>query len=453
MNINSPFPTDPEKWQAAYTADNAYYDTGAVSSTASLIGTVSLVMALLFSITFIFSKLSANQNGLLILGIAVITSILVYAAFKYLEKVAFRHAEKFFVEFYLPPEGINASEIINYRLGDRIKLPMPFSELFKSISQFKYVLVQNGDILNKNDWPAWLACNIGGPILLIVFDGSALYIERGNHFSRVVGPGVSFLERYETIKYAVDLRTKSKTDSFAVWTKDGITIKLTTCIEYRIGDPQKISAKPQLIYPYDPISVKKAIERYALRWPDPLKEPGEFTWEDAAWGQVTGIVPDYIGSRFLDDILVADCKGGQILSPDAANEIFSKLNNATKGFGVYVTNFQILSIEVPPEVKEHYVQYWEAESQSITTIKDGKEEASNIRTREKTRAETLHDLILAIADGLEKNKSGGLTEALLFSLPEVLDHSLNAPDMRSYTGKEILELLEKVQSRLERSDE
>jgi regulator of protease activity HflC (stomatin/prohibitin superfamily) len=289
-----------------------------------------------------------------------------------------------------------------------------------------------------------MARNIGGPLLLIVFDGSALYLERGNRFSRVVGPGASFLERHETIKYPLDLRAKSKTDSISVWTKDGIFIKLTICIEYQIGDPQKISTKPQLLHPCDHMAVKKAIERYSLRWPDPTKEPGEFTWEDATWGQITGIIPDYIGSRFLDDLLIADRNSGQILSPNAVTELFGKLNSATKGFGVYVTDFQITSIEVPPEVEECYVQYWEAEGQSRTMIMEGSANAQDIRAHEKMMARAQHDLILAIADGLRRTENGRLNEALLLSLSEVLDHSLNDPYMRSLTSTETMDTLEKI---------
>jgi len=449
MDTNFPFPEDPKEWQAAYTADNAYYDSEAISSTASLISTISLLVALGYSSILLFSRQPSNQNEYIFLSIVGICLLLVYGTFKYAKKIGRRQAENFLSEFYLLPAGVEATEIINYRLSSRIKLPMPFSEWFPSISQFQYILVQDGEITKKNDWPAWLARNIGGPILLIVFDGSALYLERGNRFSRVVGPGVSFLERYETIKYAVDLRTKVKSGSIRVWTKDGINIEFTILINYRIGDPQNISTTPQLIYPYDPVAVKRAVERHALRWPDTTPEPSEFTWEDAAWGQVTSILPDYIGSRFLDDILVADRKGGQILSPEAANQIFNTLNTATNGFGVYVTDFQILSIEIPQEVEAYYVQYWEAERQSLATIVDGEAKAFNIRMQEKSRADAQHDLILAIADGLEKN-NGDIIEPLLLSLSEILDHSLADPLLRTYLAKENLETLEKLQGMFDR---
>lgn len=395
-------------------------------------------------------KVDKKMHGGRILAYIFILSTGIYIAFILIKRFAFHYALNFFNEFYAPPTGINPSEVIKYRITNRVKLPMPFSELFPSISQFKYILVQNGEILKGDEWSAWMAKSLGGPLLLIVFDGSALYIERGNRFSRVVGPGISFLERHETIKYAVDLRTKSNTGSFDVWTKDGIFINLTVQIEYRIGDPKK--ANPKLVYPYDPVAVKKAIERHALRWPDPTKDPGEFTWEDAVWGQVTGIFPGYIGSRYLDDLLIADRHGGQILSPEATAEIFSALNNATIAFGVYVIDFQILTIKLPQKVEDHYIKYWESERQSLATLMNGKAKAFNIRAREKVRADAQHDLILAIANGLRKseNEEGRFTEALLLSLSEILDHGLSDPYMRSFTAKETLETLAMLKSLLEK---
>jgi regulator of protease activity HflC (stomatin/prohibitin superfamily) len=329
------------------------------------------------------------------------------------------------------------------------------------LSQFKYILVKDGEIVNKDQWPAWSACHLGGPLILIVFDGCALYLERGNRFSRVVGPGdkVPFLEWYETIKYVVDLRPKVKSDSFDVWTKDGIKIKFTIQIECRIGDPSKHDPASSLMYPYDPVAVKKAIERYSLRWPNRIDgEPSEFTWIDAAWGQVTGVIPGYVGSRMLDDLFIADRKGGQILSPEAIKEIFEKLNKATNGFGVFTTDFQILKIEIPREVDERQKDHWRAERQSIATIIEGKSKALNIRTQEKARAEAQHDLILAIADGLEKNITRDETEGdkerfiepLLLSFSGILDESLSDPVSRAYLAKDTLEVLEKLQSMLEK---
>jgi regulator of protease activity HflC (stomatin/prohibitin superfamily) len=280
-----------------------------------------------------------------------------------------------------------------------------------------------------------------------------LYLERGNRFSRIVGPGdkIPFLEWYETIKYVVDLRPKIKDGNFDVWTKDGININLTVQIECRIGDPQNNDPDANLVYPYDPIAIKKAVERHSVRWTNRLTDadPSEFTWIDAAWGQVTGIVPGYIGSRMLDDLFMENRKSGQILSPNAVQEIFNKLNKATNGFGVFITDFQVLEIKIPKEVEEHQKEYWKAERQSIATKIDGEAKAFGIRAREKARADAQHNIILAIAKGLGKSRGGQFIEPVLLSLSGVLDESLREPLTRAYLAKETLDTLEQLQKILD----
>jgi regulator of protease activity HflC (stomatin/prohibitin superfamily) len=466
-----PSPGEPGTWQAAFTADDAYKGVESSEFYLSLIGRFSLLMVggyiFYLVIKYIYMPFvepivkAYRSNPVILLLIMLLLLILIFFLFSIpfltVRRFAFRSAKDFFSELHIPPEDFDLKEIIDYRLYGRFKLPAPFSELLQKISQFRYILVKDGEIIGK-DWTAWMARNLGGPLLLIVFDGCALYLERGNRFSRVVGPGAPFLEWFETVKYVVDLRPKVREGEFKVWTKDGINVTLRARLECRVGDPNNVALDKNLVYPFDPVAVKKAIERFALRWPDPQKDPEEFTWEDAAWGQVTGIVPSYIGGRMLDDLLVADRRGGQILSPDAMSEIFASLNRATNGFGVYVTNFQILSVITPPEVSAHHIKFWEAERQSIVTMFDGEAKAFNIRTREKVRAQAQRDLILAIVNGLKKNiKADGTNsdteqfiEPLLMSFSGVLDESLNNPSMRAFLAKDTLEVLEKLQSMLER---
>ncbi len=472
-----PYPKNPSDWQTTYTRNHAYSDSAKYQSrftTPILIGTlIALIYAAIYAFRFIFPRMCNpsiddwwNDSSLLCTtrfltvfiqgtsspnlrwSVAILTVLSCFLFPIVIQNASLYPAIRLFIEFYHPPYGTNPSKIINYRLSGISKLPPPLDLLF----QFKYILVKDGDIDKKDEWPAWCARNLGGPFMMIVFDGNALYLERGNRFSRVVGPGdkIPFLEWHETIKYIVDLRPKIKEDSFNVWTKDGINIKLTVQVECRIGDPTQNDPSAKLVYPYDPVAVKKAVERYALRWPERIKgEPSEFTWLDAAWGQVTGITPSYIGSRMIDDLFIATRDGGQILSRLAMKEIFDKINNATKLFGVYVTDFQILKIEMPEEVHEHQREYWKAERQGTSTIIDGKARAYSIRTHEKARADTQRDLIMAIAEGLEKNNDGHFSESLLLALSGALDKSLKDPLTRAYLARETLETLEQIQKMLD----
>jgi regulator of protease activity HflC (stomatin/prohibitin superfamily) len=199
------------------------------------------------------------------------------------------------------------------------------------------------------------------------------------------------------------------------------------------------------------MAVKKAVERASLRWPKRQEgEPSEFTWIDAAWGQVTGIVPGYIGSRTLDDLLMADRKSGQILSLEGLEDLKAKLNKAMQSFGVFITDFQILKVEMPEQVYEHQKDQWKTERQSIDTVMDGQTKASHIRSREKARADAQRDLIMSIADGLKKNDDGQYTEPLLLSLSGILDNSLRDPLMRAYLANSTLETLEKIKTMLDK---
>ncbi|MBI5933430.1 MAG: hypothetical protein HY867_06945 [Chloroflexi bacterium] len=459
--MNFHYPENPSDWQTAYKRDDAYREFGKYArryENAFLLGVilVSVFLTIKFSSSVVHLTERYWPELEILTRLAILLTFLLSVlvgtfALGIVRSRALQFAASFFTDFHRPPEGVDPVELIQYRLNGKIKLPPPFNML----SQFKYIMAKEGEIAKSDQWPAWMARALGGPLLLIVFDGCALYLERGNRFSRVVGPGdkTPFLEWFETIKYVVDLRPKVRPGNFDVWTKDGIKIEIKAHIECRIGDPKKRDPDGILVYPYDPEAVKKAIERYALRWPTcPNGDPTEFDWIDAAWGQVTGIVPSYIGSRMLDDLFIAKRNGGQILSPNAIQEIFEKLNAATNGFGVYITDFQILETKLPEVVEKHQREFWQAEKQSATTIIDGQSKAFRIRAREKARADAQYDIILAIAEGLKKNRDGEFTEPVLLSLSGVLDESLREPLTRAYLAKETLDTLEQLQKILGNPD-
>ena len=80
---------------------------------------------------------------------------------------------------------------------------------------------------------------------------------------------------------------------------------------------------------------------------------------------------------------------------------------------------------------------------------NGEAKAFRIRTHEKARADTQRDLIMAIAEGLEKNKDGQFSEPLLLSLSGVLDKSVKDPSDRAYLASYALETLEQLKKLLD----
>lgn len=277
-----PYPEYSTDWQTAYTRDDAYRAFGKHAWHYRYLFLACVIIVSGFAAiklsphikqliaTYWGKELAKALADVSVLIAFLLTLVVTYVIISLVRSQAFRFAVAFFTDFYQPPENIEPAKIIRYRLHGKFKLPAPFTMLF----QFKYIMAKEGQLAKSDQWPAWTARNLGGPLLLIVFDGCALYIERGNRFSRVVGPGdkIPFLEWYETIKYVVDLRPKVREDKFDVWTKDGIKIEIRARVESRIGDPKKKDPEGKLIYPYDPVAVQKPLSAMPCAGPLVLRE-------------------------------------------------------------------------------------------------------------------------------------------------------------------------------------
>ena len=258
--MNFPYPENQMDWQTAYSRDDAYRQFGRHARHSKYIFLLSVVLSATFFTTLFSPTLVQFASRYLrptdavtqavILLTFLLSALVSYILLQIIQSRALQFATSYFVDFHRPPEGVEPVELIKYRLNGKFKLPPPFNML----SQFKYIMAKEGELAKSDQWPAWMARALGGPLLLIVFDGCALYLERGSRFSRVVGPGdkVPFLEWFETIKYVVDLRPKVQEGKFDVWTKDGIKIEIKARIECRIGDPKKKDPDGVLVYPYDP---------------------------------------------------------------------------------------------------------------------------------------------------------------------------------------------------------
>jgi regulator of protease activity HflC (stomatin/prohibitin superfamily) len=131
-------------------------------------------------------------------------------------------------------------------------------------------------------------------------------------------------------------------------------------------------------------------------------------------------------------------------------EIREEIGSVTRAFGVHVTDLNVVKLEPPELVNRQRVRNWGAEQEGVQAIIQGKTRAHEIRSREKARAEAQRDLILAIADGLERNKSRQFSEPLLLSLSGMLDTTLKNPLTRASMAKDTLETLEKLQKMLDK---
>ena len=303
-------------------------------------------------------------------------------------------------------------------------------------------LVISGTDLNASDhWSKWL----GGPAWLLVYDGFAAYLEYGNTFGRVVGAGVPIpiLDSRETIKTIVDLRPQIREFEINGWTKDGIKVHLGVRMECRIGSdytPEK--ADPHLLYPFDPDSVKRAVEYTAVRLRD--DKLTEVDWSEGARGKVQGLLAHHISSRRLDELVLTERGDGQVLSNALMKKMLEDANHGLKESGVHVSSIQVTRTLVPEDVYGQRLDVWKAGREKEVSRIQGETRAYEIRVEEEACARAQRELIVSIARGLGNVNPQQIPQITLLSLSKVLDQGLKDPLVRNFMNREALNLLESL---------
>jgi hypothetical protein len=477
--------SEASSWQNKISADTAHWQD--LKRIASIIVPIGLLTGIMVMAGYAYDLLHRDEWGTVgvtqfldkLLKTRFHTAYLLPAIFLLvIIYLIFYATRNFVLNFYNPTEEIRIARRIRQRLFGAPPLPFPLSIFWKYTS----VTIKEPKDLELFKWAVWW----GGPAPLNIYDGNALYLEQGNHFSRVVGPGKPpkpFLDRYETIKAVVDLRPQIKTGTIHPWTKDGIQLNITLTMESQINtsDEARLESR-SLVYPYDPIAVKQAVEYTSVKFKEDEKEkhPNEETagqlepqsdnppsniqakkelvesgWLEGIWDQTTGYLGWHISCHTIDEIalskLLSDTgpSEGNLYTFKLAQEHIDAINARCRDFecGAHVSNIQI-TMGFPQEVEDYRIKYWESIRQSHSSARKSKAEGDRIRLVEDARARAERDMLDAITDRLKDIDKENLTEPLLMSLTGILDSSLDDPLFRPIIAKSSLSLLDHLRKTL-----
>ncbi len=348
--------------------------------------------------------------------------------------ILLRTARAFVIELFRP----SSAEDVENRIWNRLWG-------LHQLANRKFLIVNSIELDPPDHWSKWL----GGPAYLVIYDGFAVYLEYGNRFRRVIGAGlpVPLLDTRETIKMIVDLRPQFREFDVNGWTKDGIKVILGVRVESRIGSdysPEK--ADPKLLYPFDPLSVRRAVEYTAVRMQD--GKLVEADWCEGAKGKIQGLLAHHISTRRLDELYLTDRGEEQVLSADVMKQLLEEANNGLKNVGIHVSNIQITKTQIPEDVYGQRLDVWKAGKDSVITRIQGEARAFEIRIGEEKRAQAQRDLILSITRSLGRIDPQQYPEATLLSLSKILDRGLKDPLVRGLMARETLLLLENLGDQL-----
>ncbi len=432
-------PLEPDKWQSAYSENNGYDDSIKRSGSLLVPVILALVIPFFYLIFYTFKLLitiPAGSNSITqfvihispSIVVAILMIIFLIVAITFIKSTA----RSFLQIFYDIPESTDVKTLVSLRIFGKIPTPPPLSKIVK----FSIVKVKNGKLDTTENWHTI----IGGPVKLLIEPGNAVYLERGDVFSRVVGQGAAFLDVYERIKVVVNLGPHMNTFETGAWTKDGIRVELKVKGKYFLGSLERNINNENLLIPFDAEAVRKSVEQTIANG----KEGHE--WLEGAIGKTKGVLNEYIASQVLEEIFK---ENKRLFTKATINKLLEGINKKLQDSGVSFSDFQITEASTHDHITKERLNLLTGASYKYNEIVvEGEIKAHQIRERERARAQTQRNLIYTLASGLDRIDATNFPEPLFLSVAALLDQSIKDPSVRSMLGKEILETLEKTQESL-----
>jgi len=359
--------------------------------------------------------------------------------------------------FYGLPENYDVFSLLTQRI-----FPASLDEL----TRLPIISLREAGDLPQKHWSRWL----GGPAKLAIFDGVALYLEKGGKFSRIIGPGLPFpqLERNETIKIAIDLRPQIVARTgIKTWTKDGIEVQFNVRAEFQVASSEKAKKNSVILekgkgatnlrFPYDAKAVKRVAESVAVKFNNENKKRSERSWERSALGTTIGKLKAYIAGHSIDELLLLDVNSPHLSSFKVSDKLFESINVSLVYDGSQLRSLQIKELlPVDQEISDKLLNFWKVRREIINMARVGETEAEGIRAKQRARTIAQQDLLNSLIENLDEiNKDfNGIdpdrfSEASILLLTQIIEKSVSDPIIGTYIAREVLETLEILREQLD----
>jgi regulator of protease activity HflC (stomatin/prohibitin superfamily) len=293
-------------------------------------------------------------------------------------------------------------------------------------SSRNYLIVENGEIVSEK--PPGLLARLGGPGVLVMRPGNAVVLERGGATTRIVGPGVHKLQRFETVKRPhqgkgiIDLRPQEGNATANALTKDGIPLDLHVHQGWQIEPKQVTDSRrssqlaggeattPVLGAPEYPVyeaTVRKAV----------FATPPE-GWESLFPEGALNVLRDVVATYTLDEIFSLE----DSTAPRPDRRVVRRIEEQVverydpSEFGVAYRSLDIRHIDVPEDVREQMVRRWKqaqewklrvqeaiAEREALIRLSEGRAQAlGNVEEAKLSARTNMARMVSGILDTLVK---------------------------------------------------
>ena len=318
---------------------------------------------------------------------------------------------------------------------------------------------------DSNAEPSILS-RLGGPGHLVIYNDSAVVLERGGRLTRVEGfweterpqrpgtaqperPGFPRLDPFERVYGVVDLRPKRSMQTVRALSREGLPIEWDLEIQYQIHGGNTPSTET---HPY-PISEEAVVRACTCKWASHGKYTGVLDWEGRLRVEAEKLLQLMLADRRLDHLVGLADDGEGTAREEIQTQMESDLGEVALDLGARILKVRLDNLRVTDAVGQQWIEAWKANWQRWSMDWLAHAEASRIYEYETAKAEAQLQMITQLTQTLRTQISGripaqAIPQIILMRLFSVLDRADFAPSSRIFFPTETMHALEGLQRSL-----
>ncbi|MCP4539594.1 MAG: hypothetical protein GY832_20860 [Chloroflexi bacterium] len=338
---------------------------------------------------------------------------------------------------------------------------------------------------------------VGGRGLLIVYNDSAVMLERGGQLVSVRGPSLDFLKPFERIWGIVDLRTQRWPLTVNAMSKEGIPISCEAIITFRIDDrfkdadgnvqvkpPQAKSSNKEMLQLFTDPEIVDAMAKAGIDQPLPYTDEAVFNAATCVWMRIQqqshpeqlrrwtgrviisgteGTLRNILANFRLDWLLQSPQSGQVHPREEIRKRLEEKLHNsfsAENGVGAKILGVELGEIAVrdvqgkdgepvgiPDKVYTQWLKTWQAgwEQRAVEDQIEGEAKLARLQAAQiQAQAEMVLTLTEAIRP-LVSNAEGVPSYLLAMRFIETLRWMTYDPFKQTFMPPEIMRTLDEME--------
>ncbi len=286
-----------------------------------------------------------------------------------------------------------------------------------------------------------LVRKLGGPGGLIIFNDTAVVLERAGRLTRVEGPGFPALEPFESIYDIIQLGPKRRVYTVSAMSKEGIDISWDVDVQYKIADENQ-SPTESVPYPFS----KEAIFKAATgKWRRESGRVQDMDWE--GWliiSQAEATLRSILARRFLDE-LIGLTEREQVAAREAIQEeLEQELERVAPKMGAKILQVKLDNFKVSDKVVQQWIEDWRVNWQQWSENQLAWEQARNIQTYEPAMTKAVQMPIVNLAQMLQDLDSDQARIMLLTRLLDIIGQRDLQEDGFYFLPAEAMDMLEEM---------